>query len=74
MLVPPKYTTMDCSECGSRAKNRLELSVRVFKCVQCGVSVDHDTNAVCNVLNRAGFNPLIVENVRPVVGLLAQAV
>lgn len=74
VLVPPKYTTMDCSVCGLRAKNRLELSVRVFECVFCGVSVDRDYNAACNVLNRAGFNPLTVENVRPVAGSLAQAV
>jgi len=74
VLVSPRYTTMDCSECGSRAKNRIELSVRVFECVSCGVSVDRDYNAACNVLYRAGFNPLIVENVRPVAGSLAQAV
>ena len=74
VLVSPKYTTMDCSECGSRAKNRLELSVRVFDCLSCGVSVDRDVNAARNVLNRAGFNPFTVENVRPVAGSLAQAV
>ena len=74
VLVPPKYTTMDCSNCGLRAKDRIELSVRVFDCLSCGVSVDRDVNAARNVLKRAGFNPLIVESVRPVAGLLAQAV
>jgi len=74
VLVPPKYTTMDCSKCGLRAKNRIELSVRVFVCESCGVCIDRDYNAACNILNRAGFNPLIVENVRPVAGSLAQAV
>lgn len=65
---------MECSVCGSRAKNRLELSVRVFDCVSCGVSIDRDYNAARNVLKRAGFVPLTVENVRPVAGSLAQAV
>jgi len=28
VLVPPAYTTMTCSSCGSRAKTRLALPVR----------------------------------------------
>lgn len=74
VLVPPKYTTMDCSNCGLRAKNRVELSVRVFECGSCGVSIDRDVNAARNMVLRAGFVPFTVENVRPVAGSLAQAV
>lgn len=67
VLVPPNYTTMDCSDCGARAKQRLELSERVFVCVSCGVTQDRDRNAARNMLVRAGFNPITVDNVRPLV-------
>ena len=35
-MVPPAYTTMTCSDCGTRAKSRLLLSERVFVCESCG--------------------------------------
>ncbi|MEV0806903.1 transposase [Micromonospora sp. NPDC050200] len=37
VLVPPAYTTMTCSECGTRTKERLGLGVRTFRCDGCGV-------------------------------------
>jgi putative transposase len=37
VLVPPAYTTMTCSDCGTRAKDRLLLSQRTFRCTSCGV-------------------------------------
>ncbi len=64
MLVDPKYTTMDCSNCLARAKQRLGLSERTFHCPACGVSMDRDRNAARNVLARAGFHPAAVDVVR----------
>lgn len=65
-LVDPRFTSMDCSFCGARAKHRLELDVRVFDCVVCGVSLDRDVNAARNMVIRAGFNPADVDDVIPV--------
>lgn len=61
ILVDPKYTTMDCSMCGTRLKAKLELHVRTFHCEQCGLSLDRDYNAARNMLIRAGFNPADVD-------------
>ena len=36
VLVPPACTTMTCAECGTRAKERLTLDERVFRCTACG--------------------------------------
>ena len=38
VLVPPAYTTMTCSTCGSRNKTRLLLAERIFLCEPCGHS------------------------------------
>lgn len=57
ILVDPKYTTMDCSQCGARLKAKLELHVRTFTCNNCSSSLDRDVNAARNMLIRAGFNP-----------------
>ncbi len=61
MLVDPKHTTMDCSNCLARAKQRLGLSERTFHCPACGVSMDRDRNAARNVLARVGFHPAAVD-------------
>src|ERR1035437_1832969 len=45
VMVPPAYTTMTCSECGVRAKQRLGLGERTFKCEHCGFSAGRDMNA-----------------------------
>jgi putative transposase len=50
VLVPPAYTTMTCSECFSRAKMRLELSQRIFRCADCGHTADRDRNAARVIL------------------------
>lgn len=65
VLVNPKYTTMDCSMCGARAKHRLNLNVRMYKCDNCGMSLDRDMNASRNMILRAGFNPTGNDGVRP---------
>ncbi|MBF4459376.1 RNA-guided endonuclease InsQ/TnpB family protein [Pseudoclavibacter sp. VKM Ac-2867] len=70
VLVPPAYTTMNCANCGTRAKTRLALSTRTYTCATCGNIDDRDHNAAVNVLLRAqttlgaGLDPADVEAVR----------
>lgn len=64
VLAPPAYTTMTCSSCGSRAKNRLPLNERTFLCSECGFTGDRDRNAARVVLYQAGFNLASVDGVR----------
>ena len=64
VLVPPAYTTMTCSACHSKAKSRLPLDVRIFRCECCGYTDDRDRNAARVILVRAGFNPAGVDDVR----------
>ncbi|WP_454199420.1 RNA-guided endonuclease InsQ/TnpB family protein [Nocardia sp. Marseille-Q1738] len=65
VLVDPAHTTMDCGNCGARAKHRLPLSQRIYTCTACGFVADRDRNAALVVRNRAGFTPAGVENVSP---------
>jgi putative transposase len=67
VLVNPKFTSMDCSNCQARIKQRLSLSERMFHCSSCGAILDRDVNAAWNVLNRAGFHPATVDVVRRVI-------
>jgi len=53
VLVPPAYTTMTCSSCGSRAKTRLALAERTFVCTSCGLLEGRDTNAARTILATA---------------------
>ena len=64
-LVPPPYTTMDCSSCGARTKHRLGLSQRIFACTSCGDVMHRDKNAAANMVARAGFVPAGAEGARP---------
>lgn len=64
VLVPPAYTTMTCSGCGARAKQRLDLSEREFVCLSCGMVEDRDRNAARVILDRAGLNPAAADAVR----------
>ena len=50
IAVDPAYTSQDCSACGYRAKKR--LSERWHLCPMCGASLDRDTNAAINILNK----------------------
>lgn len=50
VLVPPAYTTMTCSACGTRTKERLGLGQRVFRCEACGFTADRDLNAARTIL------------------------
>jgi putative transposase len=50
VLVPPAYTTMTCSGCFVRAKQRLGLGVRTFGCAACGFTAGRDVNAARTIL------------------------
>lgn len=64
VLVPPAYTTMTCAECGSRAKTRLGLGVRVFRCEHCGHTACRDRNAARTILATAERIRAGVDDVR----------
>ena len=53
VLVPPAHTTMTCAECGTRAKERLTLDERIFRCTACGNIADRDRNAARVILAMA---------------------
>jgi hypothetical protein len=65
LLVDPAYTTMDCSECGARAKHRLLLSERTYTCEACGAVLPRDKDSAAVMLARAGLIPAGVDRVRP---------
>jgi putative transposase len=50
VLVPPAYTTMTCASCSARAKQRLALADRVFRCAYCGHTAERDRNAARVIL------------------------
>jgi len=64
VLVQPAYTTMTCSGCFARAKQRLELAERIFRCHACGFSDDRDRNAARVILVVAERGHIRVEDVR----------
>ncbi len=51
IAVPPRWTTADCSACGTRVQK--SLSVRTHICPSCGVVLDRDHNAALNILHHA---------------------
>jgi putative transposase len=64
VLVPPAYTTMTCSECFARAKQRLGLVERVFRCEHCGYTADRDRNAARTILATVDPDRAGVDDVR----------
>ena len=64
VLVPPAYTTMTCAQCGTRAKDRLGLGQRVFRCGHCGNADDRDRNAARVILAVAERGHADVDDVR----------
>ena len=48
--VNPSHTSTDRSQCGHRQK--MPLSVRIFRCEQCGLSMCRDINPAINVCAR----------------------
>lgn len=71
VLVPPANSTMTCGCCGTRAKSRLPLDERTFRCDACGHMADRDRNAARAILAAAGFNRAGVDVVRRPDPLLA---
>jgi len=49
--VDPANTTRACSNCGT--VKDMPLSVRTYKCAECGLELHRDINASINILNRA---------------------
>ncbi len=48
VAVPPQYTSVNCSECGTKVTKT--LSTRTHKC-KCGCVLDRDENAARNILS-----------------------
>ena len=51
--VDPKNSSQTCSKCQTKVEKKLDLSVRTFKCSECGFTLDRDQNAAINLLIRA---------------------
>ncbi|MEW6603865.1 MAG: transposase [Thermoproteota archaeon] len=49
ITVDPSGTSQKCSGCGVEAKEKLDLSVRIFECHSCGLVIDRDLNAAKNI-------------------------
>lgn len=64
VLVTPAHTTMTCSNCFARAKQRLGLAVRTFRCWSCGHTEDRDRNAARVILAVAERGHTSVDAVR----------
>ncbi|MER5754171.1 transposase [Streptomyces sp. NPDC002088] len=64
-LVHPAYTTMDCGQCGARAKHALPLGMRTYTCTACGTVKPRDKNSARVMLHRAGLLPAGAEGTRP---------
>ncbi|MFI6685844.1 RNA-guided endonuclease InsQ/TnpB family protein [Streptomyces sp. NPDC050485] len=56
-LVHPAHTTMDCAQCGARAKHALPLSERTYTCTACGAMSPRDKSSARVMLVRAGLVP-----------------
>ncbi|WP_089014102.1 RNA-guided endonuclease InsQ/TnpB family protein [Micromonospora inositola] len=64
-LINPAHTTMDCAQCGARAKHALPLSERTYTCTTCGAVSPRDKNSARVMLVRAGLYPAGLDRVRP---------
>jgi len=49
VVLPARDTTQKCSSCGAKAKPRIELSDRVYRCRACGLVLGRDRNAARNL-------------------------
>lgn len=65
LLVHPAYTTMDCGQCGARAKHALPLGMRTYTCTACGAVSPRDKNSAHVMLVRAGLAPAGADRGRP---------
>ncbi|MDJ0416551.1 RNA-guided endonuclease InsQ/TnpB family protein [Rhodococcus opacus] len=64
VLVQPAYTTMTCAGCFARAKQRLALDERIFRCHACGLTSNRDRNAAGVILAVAERGHTRVDDVR----------
>ncbi len=64
-LIHPAHTTMDCAQCGARAKHALPLSERTYTCTACGAVSPRDKNSARVMPVRAGLNPAGADLVSP---------
>jgi putative transposase len=69
VLVDPKYTTMDCGQCGVRTTHRLPVSERTYACNACGTVSGRDKNSARVMLVRAGFLPAGADRTSPCLSL-----
>lgn len=58
VAVDSRQTTQTCSRCGCLPLVRIGLSVRLYTCCHCGLTLDRDHNAAINIKSRAGTPPL----------------
>ncbi|MEU9715715.1 transposase [Streptomyces sp. NPDC047976] len=72
-LVHPAHTTMDCAQCGARAKHALPLGERTYTCTACGAVSPRDKNSARVMLVRAGLAPAGADRGRPARALPGQA-
>lgn len=49
VVRPARNTTQRCSRCGAKAKPRMELSDRVYRCRACGLVIARDRNSAWNL-------------------------
>ena len=49
VVFDPRNTTQTCSGCGAKAKPRIELSHRVFRCSKCGLVIGRDRSSAHNL-------------------------
>lgn len=64
VMVRAAYTTMTCSSCFARAKERLDLHMRDFQCDSCGFVDGRDRNAARVILAVAERGHISVDDVR----------
>ncbi|MGW6379040.1 RNA-guided endonuclease InsQ/TnpB family protein [Rhodococcus sp. NPDC055112] len=77
VMIAPAYTTMTCSSCFARAKQRLGLEQRTFLCADCGFTDSRDRNAarvILVVAERGHTRVDDVRHVRPSFGVVVGAV
>jgi putative transposase len=70
VLVHPAYTSMTCSSCFARAKQRLGLAQRTFRCSDCGYTDGRDRNAARVILAVAERGHTRVDDVSQAAHLL----
>lgn len=58
--INPAYTSQTCSKCGNVCKE--SRKAELYECVNCGVMLDADFNAACNILQRGAYGPSPAKN------------